>query len=179
MSVYQLLSIENCPPYYPCEQIKYSEELLNAIDYAVVNDQNDEKIMDMNQYRNFGNTYDNDTNISIIFENVWRLRTAGKPIRGSPLWNSMMVPTEAEWTLSEFKRKQKINARRDCILEKCNEMAEDFAKKSVEDMAYIYGTTNVENARWLAITKLVDPVKLDEVKEKASEIRHEILFSTS
>lgn len=178
MSIYHLLSSENCPPYYPSDRKNYSEALLQAIDYAVVNDLNDERIMDMNQYRNFGGQYDNDTYISTIFDEVWRLRTAGKPIRGSPLWNSMMVPTEEEWTISEFKRKQKINERRDCILEKCNELAEDFAKKPVDEIASIYATSNVENARWLAITKFLDPKKLGKVKDYASKIRHDLMYST-
>jgi len=178
MSVYQLLSSGNCPPYYPSDRKNYSEALLSEIDFAVVNDLNDERILDRNQYRNFGGQYDNDTYISIIFDEVWKLRTAGKPIRGSPLWNSMMIPTVEEWDLKESKRKEKITAMRASILEKCNELAEDFAKKTVDEMVNIYATSNVEHERWIAITKFIDPKKLEEVKDYASKIRHDLMFST-
>jgi hypothetical protein len=56
-------------------------------------------------------------------------------------------------------------------------MAEDFAKKTVEDMANIYATSNFELERWTAITKFVGKKKLGAVRFRGNLIRRELLFS--
>jgi len=179
MSVYHLLSNEYISKYYPASMPKITPLVESVIDKAVLENYTYDRIHELQYEIHFGGTYDPDSYISIILNAVYNLRAVGKPKKGSAEWKSIINPSADEWNRKELQREAEVNEHRRTILAKCNELAEDFAKKTVADMANIYATSNPDFERWEAITRLVDAKKLAAVKRRASSIRYELLFSRS
>ena len=177
MSVYTLLSNEHFTKYYPASMPKITPLVESVIEKAVLENYTYDRIHELQYEIHFGGSYDPDSYISIILSAVYNLRAVGKPKKGSPEWKSIINPSADEWNRKELQREAEVNEHRRKILVKCHELAEDFARKTVADMANIYATSNPDFERWTAITKLVDAKKLVAVTRRASSIRHQLLFS--
>ena len=177
MSVYRLLSKEYNYKYYPASMPEITPLVESVIEKAVLENYTYDRINELQYEIHFGSRYDPSSYVSIIIDAVYNLRAAGNPKKGSPEWKSIINPSADEWTRKELQREAEINEQRRLVLEKCNEMAEDFAKKTVEDMANIYATSNFELERWTAITKFVGKKKLGAVRFRGNLIRRELLFS--
>ena len=177
MAAYSLLPNEFFPRYHRGSRFIITPVAEEVINRAVLENYTDDRIHELQYTIYFGGSYDPESYISIILTAVHKIRAAGKPDRKSKEWQAIVNPSYEEWNRTELLREAEINQQRRLILEKCNELAEDFSKKTVEDMAYVYGSCIPDPERWNAITRLVSPGKLEAVKRRARSIRHALLFS--
>jgi len=177
MSVYTLLPNEFVPRFYLGSMPTITHVAEEVIDKAVLENYTDDRIHELQYKIHFGDSYTPESYVSIILSAVHKLREAGKPEKKSKEWKSIVNPSYDEWNRMELVREAEINGQRRLILEKCHEMAEDFSKKTVDQMANIYGSCIPDPERWNAITKLVSPSKLEAVKRRGILIRQALIFS--